>query len=286
MTAGNLRTFVSIWTFLRQNTIGSIGIFLLIAFTLIAVMANVIAAFSPLETDFSRIFIPPNEDYWFGTDQYGRDLFSRIVHGSRTALLIGFTAAFFSTTIGLILGVASAYIGGYFDLILQRFVDLLIAFPGIVLALAMISIFGTALPLVILFITFVLIPGTVRIVRSAALGIGNSTYIDAAKAMGYSPIRIVLRHITPNVMGVYLIIVTSKAGQAILLEASLSYLGLGVQEPYPAWGLMLKNGVDQGMEAAFWVSFCPGAAITLTVLACGFFGNSLRDTLDPRLRRQ
>lgn len=251
-----------------------------------ALFADFIAPYDPQVVDFSQLLQPPSANHWMGTDEFGRDVFSRVIYGGRTALFIGFIAAFFSSTIGLILGVSSAYIGGKTDLAFQRVVDLFLAFPNIVFALAMIAIFGTDLVFVIFIISVAFIPTTIRITRAATLSIRQFTYVDAARAMGYSPFRIIMKHIAPNIMGVYLVIVTGKVGQAILLEASLSYLGLGVQDPTPAWGLMLKNGTDQFIESAFWVPFYPGLAITLTVLACGFFGDSLRDALDPRLRRE
>ncbi len=274
------------WGALRAHPVGALGIFLLALFALNALFADFIAPFDPVETNFDNILTPPNETHWFGTDHFGRDVLSRVIHGGRTALFIGFIAATVSSGIGLILGVASAYIGGTFDLLMQRVVDLFLAFPGIVLALAMISVFGTSLPHVILIITIVQIPATVRITRAAALAIRETTYIDAAKALGYGAARIILRHVAPNIMGVFLVVVNVKVAQAILLEASLSYLGLGVQDPQPAWGLMLRNGADQFIESAFWVPFYPGMAITITVLSCCFFGDSLRDALDPRLRRE
>ena len=204
----------------------------------------------------------------------------------RTALLVGITASVVGAFIGLVLGVASAYFGGTFDLLFQRFMDVFMAFPLIILALAIVSIFGGGVDKVILAITFPVIPRCARVVRSNALAIREIPYVDAARAMGFSHTRIILRHMVPNVMAPFLIMITAFVGQAILTEASLSYLGMGVQEPTPAWGLMLQGGAEEYAESAPWVPIFPGVAITLAVFGFNLFGDAVRDTLDPRLRSQ
>ena len=197
---------------------------------------------------------------------------------------MGFTAAFIGAGAGLVLGVGSAYFGGMFDLLFQRVMDVFMAFPLIILALAVVSILGTGTSNVIIAITIPFIPQCARVVRSSALAIREIPYVDAARAMGFSHRRIILRHMVPNVMAPFLIMLTSFVGQAILLEASLSYLGLGVQEPTPAWGLMLQGGAEEYAESAPWVAIFPGLAITLAVFAFNLFGDALRDVLDPKLR--
>ena len=229
---------------------------------------------------------PPNLQFLLGTDQFGRDILTRIIYGARTALFVGFTAAFIGATIGLILGVASAFYGGRFDLIFQRIMDVFMAFPLIILALAVVSIFGTGIQNVIIAITIPFIPRCARVVRSSALAIREIPYIDAARANGFSNARIIMRHMVPNVMAPFLIMLTAFVGQAILLEASLSYLGLGVQEPIPAWGLMLQGGAEEYVESAPWVAIWPGVAISLAVFGFNLFGDAIRDTLDPKLRSQ
>jgi peptide/nickel transport system permease protein len=229
---------------------------------------------------------PPGVENWLGTDQYGRDVFSRIVYGSRTALLVGFASSFVGATFGLVLGVASAYFGGRIDLIFQRILDVFMAFPLIIMALSVIAIFGTGAQNVIIAITIPFIPRCARVVRSSALAIRELPYIDAARANGFSHARIILRHMVPNVMAPFLIMITAFVGQAILLEASLSYLGLGVQEPTPAWGLMLQGGAEEYAESAPWIAIFPGIAISLAVFGFSLFGDALRDELDPRLRSQ
>ena len=187
-------------------------------------------------------------------------------------------------TLGLILGVGSAYFSGWVDLVFQRIMDVFLAFPLIILALAAVAVFGTGPDKVILAIIFPFVPRCARVVRSGALAIREMPYVDAARALGYGHMRIILRHMVPNCMASYLIMLTTFLGQAILIEASLSYLGLGVQEPIPAWGLMLQGGAEEYAETAPWIAIFPGLAITLAVFAFNLFGDSLRDTLDPKLR--
>jgi peptide/nickel transport system permease protein len=249
-----------------------------------AVFAPLIAPYDPLETDFSAQFSPPTTAHWLGTDAFGRDLLSRIIYGSRTALLVGFVSAFLGATLGAMLGVASAYFGGRIDLVVQRLVDIFLAFPIIILALAVVSILGTGVSNVIMAITVPMIPNCARVVRSSALAVRQMPYVDAARAAGFSYARIIFRHMLPNVMAPYLIMLTAFVGQAILLEASLSFLGLGVAEPTPAWGLMLRGAAVEFAESAPWMAIFPGLAISLGVFAFNLFGDALRDALDPKLR--
>jgi peptide/nickel transport system permease protein len=270
--------------FCRQNPLGAAGGLVVAVMILMATLADVVTAYDPIANNFGAMLVPPGADYWLGTDQFGRDLFSRIVYGARTALLVGFVSAFVGSTIGLILGVASAYFGGRFDLLFQRVMDVLMAFPLIILALAVVSIFGTGTGNVILAITIPFIPRCARVVRSSALAVREMPYIDAARACGFGNMRIVLRHMVPNVMAPYLIMITAFVGQAILIEASLSFLGLGVQEPVPAWGLMLRGGAQEYAESAPWVAIFPGIAISLAVFGFNLFGDSLRDWFDPKMK--
>jgi peptide/nickel transport system permease protein len=228
----------------------------------------------------------PSWAHWLGTDQFGRDLLSRIIYGARTALIVGLTSALVGGVAGLVLGVGSAYFGGLLDLILQRVFDVVMAFPLIIMALAVVAIFGTGVQNVIIAITIPLIPRCARVVRSSALSIREIPYVDAARACGYSHARIILRHMVPNVIAPFLIMITAFVGQAILAEASLSYLGLGVQEPVPAWGLMLQGGAEEYASTAPWIAIFPGLAIMLSVLGINLFGDALRDELDPKLRNR
>ncbi len=268
----------------RRQPLGAISLLLIVIMALVAVFADFVAPHDPLKMNFVDQLVGPSAQYPLGTDELGRDIFSRIIYGSRTALLIGVVSAFVGATAGLVLGVTSAYLGGWFDLVFQRVMDVFMAFPLIIMALAIVSVFGSGAGNVIIAITIPFVPKCARVVRSSALALREIPYIDAARACGFSHARIVLRHMAPNVMAPYLIMLTSFVGQAILLEASLSYLGLGVQEPTAAWGLMLRGGAEQFFESAPWVAIFPGLAITLAVFAFNLFGDSLRDALDPKLR--
>jgi peptide/nickel transport system permease protein len=270
--------------FARRNPLGAAGGLVIVVMIFVAVFADFIAPYNPVANSFDRLHQPPSLENLFGTDQFGRDVFSRIVYGARTALMVGFVSSFVGALIGLVLGVASAYFGGRTDLIFQRVLDVFMAFPIIILALALIAIFGTGTHNVIIAITIPFIPRCARVVRSTALAIREMPYVDAARACGFSHTRIILRHMVPNVMAPFLIMITAFVGQAILLEASLSYLGLGVQEPTPAWGLMLQGGAEEYAESAPWIAIFPGVAISLAVFGFSLFGDAVRDELDPKLR--
>ena len=270
--------------FCRREPLGTVGLIVVIIMAASGLAAGWVAPYSPTANDFSAMTEPPSWAHIMGTDQFGRDLFSRIVFGARTALIVGFSCAMIGGGIGLVLGVGSAYFGGYLDLVLQRLFDILMAFPLIILALAVIAIFGSGVHNVIIAITIPLVPRCARVVRSSALAIREVPYIDAARACGFSHARIILRHMVPNVMAPFLILVTAFVGQAILAEASLSYLGLGVQEPTAAWGLMLQGGAEEFATTAPWIAIFPGLAIALTVFGFSLFGDALRDALDPKMR--
>jgi peptide/nickel transport system permease protein len=272
--------------FARRRPLGAAGAVIVALMIGVALTAQLISPYDPLAVDFGAMLGPPSADHWLGTDAFGRDVLSRIVHGSRTALIVGFGAAFFGATAGAILGVASAYFAGRIDLIVQRVMDVFISFPLIILALAMVAILGNNLPNLITAITIPMIPRAALVIRSSALSVREMPYVDAARAAGFGHARIILRHMLPNVMAPYLIMLTAFLGQAILAEASLSFLGLGVQEPIPAWGLMLRGAAVQFAESAPWMAVFTGLAISLSVFAFNLFGDSLRDALDPKLRTQ
>ena len=278
------RVLATLVAFARRRPLGAIGAVVVVLMLVVAVGAPVIAPYDPLAVDFGAMLAAPSGAHWLGTDAYGRDVLSRLIYGSRTALIVGFGAAFVGATAGAVLGVGSAYFGGRIDLVLQRFMDIFISFPLIILALAMVAILGNSLPNVIAAITIPMIPRCALVIRASALSVREMPYVDAARAAGFSHSRIVLQHMLPNVMAPYLIMLTSFLGQAILLEASLSFLGLGVQEPTAAWGLMLRGAAVEFAETAPWMGLFPGLAISLAVFAFNLFGDSLRDALDPKLR--
>lgn len=272
--------------FVRKQPLGSIGLLVVVTMIIAALFAPWISPFDPEENNFDTMLLAPSLTHLLGTDEFGRDIFSRIVWGARTAMLIGFVCAFSAAFGGLVVGVTSAYFGGKVDIFVQRIVDVFIAFPGIILALAIVAVLGTELYFVMLAITIPLLPNCARVVRASALSIREIPYVDAARACGYSHMRIVLRHMAPNVIAPFLIMLTTFLGQAILAEASLTFLGLGVQEPTPAWGLMLRSGAEEFAESAPWVPIFPGLAISMAVFGFNIFGDALRDVLDPRLRQQ
>jgi peptide/nickel transport system permease protein len=272
--------------FSRERPLGAIGAAIVLLNLAVALTANLIAPYDPLATDYGAMLARPSAAHWLGTDAFGRDVLTRILYGSRTAMLVGFVSALIGATLGAVIGVASAYFGGKVDLLIQRIMDIFLAFPLIILALAVVSILGNGIGNVIVAIMIPMIPRASLVARSSALAIREMPYVDAARAAGFRHRRIIMRHMLPNVMAPYLIMLTAFLGQAILLEASLSFLGLGVSEPTPAWGLMLRGAAVQFAEAAPWMAIFPGLAISLAVFAFNLFGDSLRDALDPRLRAQ
>jgi peptide/nickel transport system permease protein len=270
--------------FSRQRPLGAMGAAVVFIMIITAFLAELIAPYDPLFTDYGAMLQAPSFRHLFGTDAYGRDVLSRLIYGSRTALLVGFTTSFVGATGGAILGVVCAYFGGKTDLIIQRFVEIVISLPLIILALAVISVLGTGIENVIMAISIPMIPRSCQVIRSCALSIREMPYVDAARASGFRHPRIIFRHIMPNVMAPYLILFTAFLGQAILVEASLSFLGLGVAEPTAAWGLMLKGAAVEFAESAPWMAIFPGLAISASVFGFNIFGDSLRDELDPKLR--
>jgi peptide/nickel transport system permease protein len=272
--------------FCVRRQLGAVGAAIILLMLLVALLAPLIARYDPVVNDFAAMLTAPSRAHWLGTDAFGRDVLSRLIYGSRTALLVGFGSSVLGATLGAVLGVASAYFGGRVDLYLQRVMDVFLSFPLIILALALVAILGNSIPNLILAIMIPMIPRSALVIRSSALAIREMPYVDAARAAGFNHRRIILRHMLPNVMAPYLIMLTAFLGQAILLESSLSFLGLGVQEPIAAWGLMLRGAAVEFAEAAPWMAVFPGLAISLSVFAFNLFCDSLRDALDPRLKTQ
>ncbi len=275
--------------FCRQQPLGAISFAIICAMMIAGIFCEWVAPYDPLAIDFASLLAAPSWDHWCGTDAFGRDICSRLIYGSRTALVIGFTSSFLGSSVGAILGIASAYFGGRIDNWIQRVVDVLLAFPIIVLALVVVAAFGKLLlegidVNLILAIAIPIVPRVARVVRAAALSVRVMPYVDAARAAGYSHTRIIFRHMAPNVVAPYLIMLTAFVAQAILAEASLSFLGLGVQEPTAAWGLMLSGNAADFYRQAPWMILFPGVAISIAVFAFNLFGDSLRDYLDPRFK--
>ena len=288
-SAGRRRARPRTWwaplaTFARQRTIGFIGGVVILLMLLVALFAPLVAPYDPLETSFLDQLKPPSGEHLLGTDPFGRDVFTRILYGARTALLVGFVASIVGCSIGAALGLIGAYFGGWTDLLLERVMDVLISFPVIILAVAVVAALGTGTGNVIVAITIPIIPRVARVIRASGLTLRQMQYVEAARCLGVGDFRIVFRHLLPNVVAPFLILLTAFLGQAILSEASLSFLGLGVAEPTPAWGLMLRGAGVQFLEQAPWLALAPGLAISSAVFAFILLGDSLRDALDPRLR--
>jgi peptide/nickel transport system permease protein len=275
--------------FIRTQPTGLMGLIIILVLSIAGFFAQFVAPYDPLAIDFGAMLAPPSLDHLMGTDAFGRDVFSRIVYGARTALAVGVLSSTLGSLVGAVIGVVSAYFGGKIDMTIQRLMDVLLSFPIIVLALAVVAVLGKwpvlGLDLnLIIAIAIPMVPKMARVVRSSALAIRELPYVDAARAAGYSHRRIIFRHIAPNVVAPFLIMFTAFIAQAILLEASLSFLGLGVTEPTAAWGLMLSGTSQDFYAEAPWMIIFPGVAISLAVFAFNLFGDSLRDYLDPRFK--
>jgi peptide/nickel transport system permease protein len=275
--------------FVVTQPTGAVGLVVIALLFIAGFFAEFVAPYDPVAIDFEAMLSAPSWAHLMGTDAFGRDVFSRIIYGARTALAVGFLSSALGSGIGAVIGVASAYFGGRIDTMIQRVMDILLAFPIIVLALAVVAVLGKwpvlGLDLnLIIAIAIPMIPKVARVVRSSALTIRELPYVDAARAAGYGHSRIIFRHIAPNVVAPFLIMFTAFIAQAILLEASLSFLGLGVTEPTAAWGLMLSGTSAEFYSQAPWMIIFPGIAISLAVFAFNLLGDSLRDYLDPRFK--
>jgi peptide/nickel transport system permease protein len=272
-----------------HQSLGAAGLAVIGIMALAAIFAPLIAPYDPLTVDYGAMLATPSWEHWIGTDSFGRDVLSRIIYGSRTALAVGFLASFLGSTSGAVIGVISAYFGGKIDLVIQGVMDVLLSFPIIVLALAVVAMLGQNIVLgidvnLVVAISIPMLPRVARVVRASALAIRELPYIDAARTAGFSHTRIIFRHMVPNVTAPYLIMLTAYVAQAILSEASLSFLGLGVTEPTPSWGLMLSGAAADFYQQAPWMIIFPGLAISLAVFAFNLFGDSLRDWLDPKIK--
>ena len=270
--------------FVRSQPLGAVGGVSILAMILVAVFAPIVAPYDPLESSFLDQLKPPSREHWLGTDPFGRDVLSRLIYGARTALLVGFISSFVGCSLGAALGLIGAHFGGRTDLVLERILDVAISFPVIILAVAVVAALGTGVANVIIAVTIPVIPRVARVIRASGLSLREMQYIEAARCVGVGDARIIARHMLPNVMAPFLILLTAFLAQGILAESSLSFLGLGVTEPTPAWGLMLKGAGVQFMERAPWLALAPGLAISAAVFGFNLLGDSLRDALDPRLR--
>jgi len=270
--------------FLRKNWIGSIGAFFIIIIILIAVFAPLITTYTPTEMNLLDRNSPPSARFYFGTDRFGRDQFSRIIYGARVSLQVGLISVGIGVVTGLILGLIAGFYGGLFDTLIMRFMDLLLSFPSILLALVVITVLGPDLKNTMIAIGITYIPVFTRIVRGSVLSIKENEFVQAGQALGASDLRLISRHITPNIMAPVIVQASLALAGAILTEASLSFLGLGIQPPAPSWGSMLSES-RRYMELAPWTIIFPALAIMITVISFNLLGDGLRDVLDPKVNK-
>jgi peptide/nickel transport system permease protein len=273
----------ALWSFARRNPLGAAGGLLMLLLVAAALFADVLATHNPIRTS-SHVLVAPGAEFWLGTDNLGRDVYSRVVHGSRISLLVGVASTLLGAGIGGVVGLLSGYFRGRTDLIAQRVMDVMQALPILVLALVMAAALGPSLTNTIIAISVVIVPRAARVVRASVLSIREFTYVESARALGVGHARVAFRHVLPNTFGPFIVLVTAQLGGAILVEAALSFLGLGVPEPYPSWGRMLSIAAAEYAQKAPWLVIYPGLAISLAVFGTNLLGDALRDSLDPRLR--
>lgn len=272
------------WRTWRRKQIGLASLIFVVLLVFLAVFGPILQTHDPLTNSLREVLVAPSMDHFFGTDSNGRDVYSRLVKGARVSIFIGFSAVAFGVSAGVVIGLVSGFVGGVVDYALQRIVDAIMAIPGLILLLAIVSVLEPSMVNLVIALCIFVAPRTVRVVRGEVLVARELDYVEAARSIGASTTRIMFRHVVPNVMAPILIIASVTVGQAILIEASLSFLGLGIPPPEPTWGNMLSGQNRQYMNDAPWLLLAPGAAITLTVLAFNMLGDALRDILDPRMR--
>ncbi|MBI2856792.1 MAG: ABC transporter permease [Chloroflexi bacterium] len=281
---GMVPVLAPIWRFARRKPVGFVAGLVLLALLVVGLAAPMIAPYDVTRLDATAKSTAPSGRHWFGTDPLGRDVLSQVIRGARVSIYVGIGSVLAGTTLGSLFGIATAYYGGKLDLFGQRLIDVLQAYPTLLFALALVSALGPGVFTVVAAIATALFGASARVTRSVSLSIKEETYVEAALAVGCSGKRILLGHVLPNCVAPYLIMATAGLGTAILSEASLSFLGLGIPLTTPTWGGMLSGLGRESMERAPWVALFPGAAITLAVLAANLFGDALRDVWDPRLR--
>ena len=275
-------TLSGIWVFAQTRPLSTLAIAALISLVAVALLADVVATHDPLVQNIAQRLRPPGPDHYFGTDGFGRDIFSRVVHGSRVSLYVGLLAVSMAAVAGICIGTVSAYLGGTFDLVVQRVIDIVLGFPLLVLALIMVVALGPSPTSVAVAVALAQAPQVARLARASALSIKGELYVEAARVIGGDSYRIIRRHLLPNSFPPVLAQVTGYFGTAVVAEAALSFLGLGVPPPFPSWGRMLQEGARQYFEAAPWATVFPGLALSITVLSSALLGDAVRDLLDPR----
>jgi peptide/nickel transport system permease protein len=270
--------------FVRRSPMSAFWGCVALAIVIMAIAAPLIAPYEPLAANFRRMSKMPDAINWFGTDQIGRDTLSRVIWGSRTSLTVAFAAVLLGTTTGALWGLACGYFGGKFDIASQRVIEFLQSFPDLILAMAIAMALGAGTGTVIVAIAITRIPFGGRVIRSVVLSLKEMSYVEAARSLGASHLRMMARHILPQCIAPYLILATTHLGVAIIIEAALGFLGVGIPPPTPTWGNMLADSLNAGLVPPWWLVLFPGMAITITVLAFNLLGDGIRDLLDPRLR--
>jgi peptide/nickel transport system permease protein len=270
--------------FVRRSPLSAFWGLIAALILLMAISAPWIAPYPPLKADFRHMTKPPNAVHVMGTDQVGRDTLSRVIHGSRASLTVAFAAVLLGTLTGALWGLACGYFGGRFDLISQRLIEFMQSFPDLILAMAIAMALGPGIGTVIIAIAITRIPFGGRVIRAVVLSVKEMPFVEAARGLGASHLRLMFRHILPQCIAPFLILATAHLGVAIVIEASLGFLGVGIPPPTPTWGNMLSDALNSGLVPPWWLVFFPGVAITITVLAFNLLGDGIRDFLDPRLR--
>jgi len=268
----------------RRYPLGAIGAVIMGLFVFAAIAAPLITVYDPLSTNAALSLAKPSAAHWLGCDFMGRDVYSRIVYGARISLAVGIGSTLLGGSIGILIGLLSGYLGGWIDLAAQRLIDILQSLPLLVMALLMTASLGPSLRNTIIAISIALIPSSARVVRSSTLSLREQPFVESAKAIGMSELRIAFRHVLPNTLAPLIVLATAQLGATILIEAALSFLGLGVPEPYPSWGRMLSESAAEYVRTAPWLVIFPGLAISLIVFGTNLLGDALRDVLDPRQR--
>lgn len=274
---------VQTWHGLKKNRLAMFGLFLIVLLILISVFADVIAPYGVDAQDLTKKFMPPGAGHLFGTDEFGRDIFSRIVYGSRYSLMIGAVAATLSAVIGLVVGAIAGFYGGKTDNILMRLIDIMLAIPSTLLGISIVAALGNGIRNVIIAVAIGAVPAYARIVRASILSVKEQEYIEAARSIGASDLRIIMKHILPNCLAPIIVQITMSVAKAILEASALSFIGLGVQPPSAEWGAMLSAGRAY-IRKAWWIVTFPGLAIAMIIFGLNLFGDGLRDALDPRLK--
>jgi len=275
----------ALWAALRRNRLSWIGLALLLLIILVAFLAPWLAPYDPLKQNIIYRLEPPSAQFWLGTDSYGRDVLSRVIYGARVSLLVGFVAILIAMTIGSALGVLAGYIGGLFDRLVMGLVDVLLSFPTLVLGLMIAAMLGASLENLIIAIAITEIAPFVRVARAPTIALKQRDFIEAGRALGYSPLRLMGIHILPNMISDVVVLASLWMASAIRTEASLSFIGLGVPPPTATWGSMIREGFENILDA-WWLTVFPSLAILLTVLALNLLGDALRDAIDPKLRSE